>query len=119
MKTLKNLPQLTLLNLLRRRKTSLNQLLTEFGISTYDGLCTWCHRLGVIAPSNDEFLRAFPQTTSINNPMEGMIVLEPVKVIEEQSGHEVIEVQQEVALVEPEPIQKRPSRRKKETTFNE
>lgn len=119
MKTLKNLPQLTLLNLLRRRKTTLSQLLTEFGISTYDGLCTWCRRLGVIPPSNDEFLKAFPQTTSINNPMEGMIVLEPIKIIEEQSGCEVVEEQSESTLIEPEPTQKRPSRRKKETTFNE
>lgn len=86
MKTLKNLPRLKLVDLLRRRKTTLARLLEEFGITTYEGLCVWCHRMGVLAPDEQTFTEAFPRSREVNNPQEGMVVLEPMPIIEENTG---------------------------------
>jgi hypothetical protein len=129
---LKNMPKLKLGDLLRRRKMSLKQLLGEFGITTYEGLVIRCDRMGVLAPTLDEFKLAF-DTGPVNSPTEGVVVLEPPPVIDEISGrkidpeapvipgvfvitetHDVVEDVEETLSVEPtEPTQKK-TRKKKE-----
>lgn len=74
--TLKNEPQLTLGNLLKRKKMTLKQFLDEFGITTYTSLCTKCERIGVLAPSEDDFNKL--NTEIVSNPAEGVVVVEIV-----------------------------------------
>lgn len=77
----KNLPRLKLSNLLRRRKMTLRQLLDEFGITTYDSLIERCNRMGVAPPDENEFLAVAP--VPVNNPSEGVFVIEIVATEEQ------------------------------------
>ena len=83
---LKNQPKLTLANLLRRRKTTLAKFVVELGVTTHSGLLQWCNRMGVIAPSTEEFTEAFPGAARVNSAREGVVVLEAPPVIDEPSG---------------------------------
>lgn len=85
---LKNMPRLRLADLLRRRKMTLRQLLDEFGITTYEGLVTRCDRMGCAPPTEVEFKVAFPDKL-VNNPLEGMVVVEPPPVVDEISGRKI------------------------------
>lgn len=75
------------MNLLRRRKTTLKAMLNEFGITTYEGLLTRCERTGVEAPTLEQFLAACPEV--VNSPAEGVLVLEPPRVISELDGNDI------------------------------
>lgn len=83
---LKNQPSLTLTNVLRRRRTTLKELVNDLGVSTYAGLQRWCDRMGIVAPSQDEFDKVIPPSVRVNSPMEGVIVLEAPPVLDEISG---------------------------------
>lgn len=84
------MPRLKLADLLRRRKMSLVQLLGEFGITTYAGLVVRCERLGVMPPSEDDFTSAFvDRSKPVNNPQEGVVVVEAPPVLDEISGKEI------------------------------
>ncbi len=85
---LKNLPKLKLGDLLRRRKMTLKHLLGEFGITTYEGLTARCDRMGVLPPTVEEFKLAFG-TEQVNNPSEGVVVLEPPPVIDDLTGRRI------------------------------
>lgn len=84
----KNMPRLKLVDLLRRRKMTLRQLLDEFGITTYAGLVIRCERMGVAPPPEEDFKVAFPDKP-VNSPQEGVVVLEPPPVVDEISGREI------------------------------
>lgn len=84
--TLKNQPRLRLADLLRRRRMTLRQFLSEFGITTYEALCIRCRRMGVVAHSQEEFEQVIPAIVHVNSPTEGVVVLEPPPVIAEQTG---------------------------------
>lgn len=73
--TIKNLPKLSLKDVLRRRKMTLRNHLDEFGITTYDGLMNRCNRVGILPPTKEEFLEAYPDEP-VNNPQEGIVVLD-------------------------------------------
>lgn len=121
--TIKNTPRLRLADLLKRRKMTLKQFMSEFGITTHEGLVIRCDRMGVAAPSELEFKQAAPEVP-VNNPPEGVIVVEPFNVISEQTGKTLDTddgqtTTQDVVLAvedsqpEPtEPSQKRPRRKK-------
>lgn len=83
--TLKNVPRLKLTDLLRRRKMTLRRMLDEFGITTYEGLVVRCERMGVLPPPEKDFKAAFPDPP-VNNPQEGVVVLDPPPVVDEISG---------------------------------
>lgn len=85
---LKNQPRLRFADLLRRRKTTLKAVLIELGISTYEALCIRCDRIGVTPPSQEEFELVIPPV-KVNSPQEGVIVLQPLRVVEELSGHSI------------------------------
>lgn len=85
---LKNMPKLKLSDLLRRRKMTLKQLLNEFGITTYEGLVIRCARMGVLHPVEAEFRAALPGDP-VNNPSEGVVVLEPPPVIDDITGRRI------------------------------
>lgn len=84
---LKNQPRLKLSDLLRRRKMTLKQMLTEHGITTYETLVIRCGRMGVTPPTEQEFHDVVPKP--VNSPAEGVVVLEPPPVVEEQTGREI------------------------------
>lgn len=85
--TPKNQPRLKLSDLLRRRKMHLKQMLDERGITAYETLAIWCHRIGVVPPTEAEFREVMP--VRINSPQEGVVVLEPIKVVDEISGRTI------------------------------
>lgn len=87
--TLKNQPRLRLADLLRRRRMQLQQFLAEFGITTYEGLCERCRRMGVAPPELQDFEAVIPPTAKVNNPTEGVVVLEAPPVIAESTGQEI------------------------------
>mgnify|MGYP001587424083 CR=1 FL=1 len=82
------MPRLRLADLLRRRKMTLRRLLDEFGITTYEGLVIRCNRMGVSPPDEKEFRIAFPDPP-VNNPPEGVVVLEPPPVIDDITGRRI------------------------------
>lgn len=79
---LKNQPRLRLVDVIRRRRTTLKTLANELGLTTYSRLETWCDRMGLVPPPEEEFNVTFP--TGVNNPQEG--VIPPSSVITEQTG---------------------------------
>ena len=88
---LKNQPALRLVDVLRRRRSTLRKLLDDLGVSTYSGLVNWCSRMGIAPVTPAEFEVVIPSTLKVNNPQEGVIVLEAPVVIAEQTGN-VIQV---------------------------
>lgn len=92
--TLKNTPKLRLFDLLRRRKMTLPQFMSEFGITTFDGLKNRCDRMGVDSPTHVEFDSLIKPTIEkiVNNPQEGVIVLEPpTLIVSEATGKKIVE----------------------------
>ena len=82
-------PRLRLADVLRRRKTTLRAFIDSLGLTTYGALDIMCGRLGVMAPTQEEFDAARPITERVNSPQEGVIVLEAPPVIDEISGKEI------------------------------
>ena len=85
-----NVPRLRLADVIRRRRTTLAALIKEIGLTTYQGLEIWCGRMGISAPTLEEFQVVMPETIpKISSPQEGVIVLEPPPVIDEQTGRQI------------------------------
>jgi len=74
-------------DLLRRRKMSLKQMLTEHGISAYETLVIRCQRMGVLPPTEAEFRAVVPHP--VNSAQEGVVVLEPPPVVDEMTGRRI------------------------------
>jgi hypothetical protein len=116
---LKNMPRLKLADLLRRRKMTLGQFLAEHGITTYGGLSNRCDSMGVTPPTEAEFDACAPP--KVNNPQEGVVVLEPPTVVDELSGKKIdpeapvvpeVKVITEPAVKPTEPRQKKAKAKK-------
>lgn len=71
----RNLPQIKLSDLLRRRKSNLKKFVNDLGISTYDSLKENCTRIGVQPPLEDEWLKV--RDDFVTSPTEGIIVIDP------------------------------------------
>jgi len=104
----RSISKVTLLNVLKRRKSDLKRFLAETGIVTYELLKSRCNSMGVIPPEEREFLDTieadYTGTASVSSPAEGLIVLDPPKIINELTGKEV-EMPQIDPLAElPEPV---------------
>lgn len=111
---LKNVPRLRLVDVLRRRRTTLKALVAELGLTTYSGLEIWCGRMGIVAPPEADFNLIFPPAPAarVNSPREGVIVLEAPPVIAEATGRELPEPPSEGACEPSEPSQKKRRARK-------
>lgn len=81
---LKNLPKLSLLKLLQRRKMSLVQFLDENKVKTYDELLKKCSSgqncLNVVAPTQKEFDEALPQTIALSSKIIEIVHVIPQKL---------------------------------------
>lgn len=102
---LKNQPRLRLADIIRRRRTTLKALIQELGISTYAGLENWCHRMGVVPPTQTEFSAVMPPSQKVNAPQEGVVVLEAPPVISDLLGRPIdpdttSSARKEVAIVQ-------------------
>lgn len=89
----RSISKVTLLSVLKRRKSDLKRFLSETGIVTYELLKSRCDSMGVIPPEEREFLDALGAdtagTATVSSPAEGLIVLEPPKILNELTGKEV------------------------------
>ena len=84
---IKNKPNLTLENLLRRRKQNLKDFINDAGIQSYSGLVGYCQRLGVKEPTIDVYKKiAKKQVTS---QQDGIVILEPIDEQEDVSEIDV------------------------------
>ena len=101
---IKGLPPIRLVDLLRKRRVTLQKFVKEFGIVTYQTLLQKCQKMGVSAPDEKEFKEACGGTFS--SPQEGLIVLDPPELTKESGekikvdsfvDHELVEVCSEVA----------------------
>lgn len=89
--------RLKLHDLLKRRRMGLKLFIDEYGITTYEGLVNRCDRMGVISPTEADFKEAFP-SAPVNNPIEGVIVVEAPVVIDSFTGREI---DADAPIVEP------------------
>ena len=83
---IKGLPPIKLVDLLRKRRITLQKFVKEFGIVTYQTLVQKCEKMGVSAPDEKDFKEACGGTFS--SPQEGLIVLDPPELIKE-SGEKI------------------------------
>ncbi len=65
---------LTLLDLLKRRKTTLKSWMKETGYGTHRAVVEYCHSLGVISPSEEEFNRL--NLDHVTDQANGIVVVE-------------------------------------------
>jgi hypothetical protein len=79
---IKHKPQLPLLALLKRRKTTFKAFLIESGITTYTALKNYCDQAGVAPPSQKEFLNIEIPVSTVQT--EGIVVIEPSDLSEDE-----------------------------------
>lgn len=87
----KSLSKVSLLDQLRRRKTTLEKFLAESGIVTYELLLSRCKSIGVVPPTEEQFSKARGNspTPTVSSPTEGIVVLEPpvsARLVSESGG---------------------------------
>ena len=92
--------QIKLEDLLRRRKSTLNQFLEDRGITTYEGLDSTCKRLGVLTPNHRSFIDCIDHYVS--NPAAGVVVVPPSFVIEESTGSPEFDVEDRFEDLQPQ-----------------
>jgi len=86
----RSLSKVNLSDILRRRKKTLRDFLVENGIVTYDTLVTRCGSMGVVPPSVETFNEVTGKTSEAefiaSSPTEGVVVLDPPALVEENTG---------------------------------
>lgn len=96
----KSLSKINLTDLLRRKKSTLENFLYESGIVTYDKLVERCNSIGVVPPSEEMFSKALgdPVTPIFSSPMDGIVVLDPLPStdVSEESSYQTIGTQGEL-----------------------
>lgn len=81
---IKRLPQIKLVDLLKKRKITLKQFLGDYGIVTHSTLITKCDSMGVSPPSEIEFKKIV--NVAISSPQEGIVVLDSPALLSENTG---------------------------------
>ncbi len=92
--------QIRLEDLLRRRKSTLNQFMKDRGITTYEGLDGVCKRLGVLTPNQGSFIECVDHY--ISNPSAGVVVVPPPIVIAESTGNPELDVEDNFKDLQPQ-----------------
>jgi hypothetical protein len=100
---IKNVCHLTLLKLLKRRRTTLRKFLDEQNITNFESLKRKCINIGVEWPDEETFNKTQPKI--VTNQSEGIIVIESPVIVQESSGKE------EQELIEEQPKKYRKSRK--------
>ena len=91
----KSVSKIALTDLLRRKRTNLGKYLADNGIFSYELLLSRCFSIGVIPPTEDQFLKArgLNGLCEVSSPTEGIVVLNPVleslfNIVEESPSEE-------------------------------
>jgi len=78
------------MDILRRKKKTLKDFLTDSGIAAYETLAERCSSMGVTVPDVEMFNLAIGKKSEIefavSSPTEGIILLEPPPIVEETTG---------------------------------
>jgi hypothetical protein len=82
----KNLPQIKLVDLLKKKRVSLKEFIHNGGIHSFEALKERCSRMGVQSPSSEEWEKSKQEVTT--TPTEGIIVLEPI--VNEEIPEEIV-----------------------------
>jgi hypothetical protein len=85
---LKGIPPIKLTSLLKKKRILLKNYLKDVGISSYQTLLKKCEKMGVLPPEEKEFLEA-TEGKIVSSPQEGIIVVEPEKIVKESTGERV------------------------------
>lgn len=78
-------PRIKLDSLLKRRKATLAQWITDVGIHTYDQLACQCRKMGITPPSKEEFDAVAPKDITVATEGIVYVDVEPVSVISEKT----------------------------------
>lgn len=73
---LKNMPRLTLADVLRRRKSNLVNFVKESGVQSYEGLVILCNRLGMLPPT-EKIYKSEVNPPLVSSQQDGIVVMEP------------------------------------------
>ena len=84
--TVRGLPPIKLMDLLRKRRTSLKDFLKNSGIVSYNTLLSMCNNMGVAPPEEEVFKNSIGDNYS--SPQEGVIVLDPPRLVKD-SGEKI------------------------------
>jgi len=92
--------QIKLEELLKRRKSNLNQFLKDRGITTYESLDAICKRLGVLTPNYSLFIECIDKYVS--NPSAGVVIVNPSPIINEFTGNPEKEIDDSFEDIQPQ-----------------
>jgi hypothetical protein len=97
--SVKKLPPIRLVDLLKKRKTNLKEFINSSGIFTFATLQKKCEKMGVSAPSESNFLEAVGNVIA-SSPQEGVVVLDP-PVLLKDTGEKVLvdEIKTDISMV--------------------
>lgn len=104
---IKGLPPIKLIDLLKKRRITLQKFIKDSGMNSYQTLLSKCEKMGVSAPGEAEFREAVGGIFS--SPQEGVIVLEPPDLTKDSGekvkvdcfiDHEIQDVVEEPTIVE-------------------
>lgn len=102
-------PNITLENLLRRKKSNLARFIEMSGVTTYELLVERCNRMGVDPPTRSTFEALVPPA-KVSSPTEGVIIVSSPEVINSETGEPAPELP---VLSDPFPTETERPRRKK------
>lgn len=73
--------KVTLENLLKKRKKTMQEFMGELGIFSYESLKNICNSMGVQPPTEQDFSNAIgnPSLPQYSSPTEGIVVLTPLE----------------------------------------
>lgn len=108
----KSLSRVSLLDLLRKKRSTLEKFLDDTGIVTYEKLVERCSSIGVVPPSVEQFHKAMgsPMTHEVSSPTEGVIVLAPLPEVQDDS--QVSQEEESISEL-PETTPKTPRKKRK------
>lgn len=131
--SIKKLPPIRLVDLLKKRKTNLKDFLSSSGIFTFVTLQQKCEKMGVSAPAESDFLEAVGNVVT-SSPQEGVVVLDP-PVLLKDTGEKVLvdeiktvvptvnapdaEPEKEEKTVEAQVFSHKSSKKRRETSVEE
>lgn len=111
----KSLSRVSLLDLLRKKRSTLEKFLDDTGIVTYEKLVERCSSIGVVPPSVEQFHKAMgsPMTHEVSSPTEGVIVLAPLPDLPEVQDDSQVSQEEESISELPETAPKTPRKKRK------
>lgn len=109
-------PRLSVMKILKRRKTTLKQWATELNVTTLDSAKVLCNRLGLAPPTDAEWTAVFADPKLppvVSDASEGVIIVTPEDVHSDLVVEAVFDSSIDVPVEDTEkPKRKSPSKRR-------